>query len=77
MHENGYMEPEWNGTQLGEILAVKQSDQLITSWVTDRMTDVIAVLKEHDVSQIPALYSDGTLAGLVTEVDLFKSFIGK
>jgi len=75
MRENGYLEPEWSGTQLSEILAVKQSDQLITSWVTDRMTDVIAVLKEHDVSQIPALYSDGTLAGLVTEVDLLNHLL--
>jgi cystathionine beta-synthase len=33
------------------------------------------VLKEHDVSQIPALYSDGTLAGLVTEVDLLNHLL--
>ena len=75
MRENGYMEPEWSRIQLGEILDAKSSDKLITSWVTDRMTDVIASLKEHDVSQMPALYSDGTLAGLVTEVDLLNHLL--
>lgn len=75
MRENGYLEPEWSGTQLGEILDAKSSDRLITTWVTDRMTDVIASLKEHDVSQMPALYSDGTLAGLVTEVDLLNHML--
>lgn len=75
MRENGYLEPEWGGTQLGEILDAKSSDRLITTWVSDRMTDVIASLKEHDVSQMPALYSDGTLAGLVTEVDLLNHML--
>lgn len=72
MKENGYLEPEWTAVQLGEILEAKPSDRLITTWISDRMTDVIATLKEHDVSQIPVLYSDGTLAGLVTEVDLLN-----
>lgn len=75
MRENGYLEPEWSQSQLGEILNAKSSDHLITTWVTDRMTDVIAALKEHDVSQMPALYSDGTLAGLVTEVDLLNHLL--
>lgn len=75
MRENGYLEQEWSGTQLGEILGAKATDRLITSWTTDRMTDVIASLKEHDVSQMPALYSDGTLAGLVTEVDLLNHLL--
>lgn len=75
MRENGYLEPEWSGTQLGEILDAKSSDRLITSWVTDRMTDVIAALKEHDISQMPVLYSNGTLAGLVTEVDLLNHLL--
>jgi len=75
MQENGYLESGWSETQLGEILAAKPSDHLITSWITDRMTDVIATLKENDISQIPILYSDGTLAGWVTEVDLLDHML--
>jgi cystathionine beta-synthase len=75
MKENGFLEPEWNETPLGEILSAKPSDRLIASWTSDRMTDVIASLKENDVSQVPVLYPDGTLAGLVTEVELLQHMV--
>jgi predicted transcriptional regulator len=75
MKENGFLEPEWNETPLGEILAAKPSDRLIASWTSDRMTDVIARMKERDISQMPVLNADGTLAGLVSEVDLLKHLL--
>jgi predicted transcriptional regulator len=39
------------------------------------MTEVIAQMKENDISQVPALNPDGTLAGIVTEVDLLKHML--
>jgi cystathionine beta-synthase len=75
MKENGFLEPDWNETPLGEILAAKPSDRLIASWTSDRMTDVIASLREYDVSQVPVLHPDGTLAGLVTEVELLQHMV--
>jgi cystathionine beta-synthase len=75
MKENGFLEPDWNETPLGEILAAKSSDRLIASWTSDRITDVIASLKTNDVSQVPILNPDGTLAGLVTEVDLLQHMV--
>jgi signal-transduction protein with cAMP-binding, CBS, and nucleotidyltransferase domain len=36
------------------------------------MTVVINQMKEYDISQILALNPDGTLAGIVTEVDLLS-----
>ena len=75
MKENGYLESDWNETPLGDILAAKPSDSLIASWTSDRMTDVIASLKENDFSQVPVLHPDGTLAGLITEVDLLQHMI--
>jgi cystathionine beta-synthase len=72
MRENGFLESEWEGVRLGEVLAEKHLPELVTASVSDRMTDVIAQLKEHDISQVPVLNSAGTLAGLVTEVDLLK-----
>jgi cystathionine beta-synthase len=65
----------WNETPLGEILAAKLSDRLIASWTSDRMVDVIASLKENDVSQVPVLHPDGTLAGLVSEVELLQHMV--
>jgi cystathionine beta-synthase len=75
MRENGFLEATWNEVPLGDILAAKSYQGLITACVNDRMTDVIALLKEHDISQVPALDTEGALAGLVTEVDLLKHML--
>jgi cystathionine beta-synthase len=72
MRENGFLESSWGETPLSEVLAAKTNQGLITACVTDRLSDVIALLKEHDISQVPVLQPDGSLAGLVSEVDLLK-----
>jgi cystathionine beta-synthase len=75
MRENGFLEPAWSEAALGEILGAKKLNSLITTRVQDRMTDVISLLKEHDVSQVPVLHPDGHLAGLVAEVDLLTHML--
>lgn len=75
MRENGFLADEWNETALRDILAAKQLQGLITTRITDRMTDVIARMKHYDISQMPVLYPDGKLGGLVTEVDLLKHML--
>lgn len=72
MRENGFLESEWEAVRLSEVLTAKAHPELFTASITDRMTDVIVRLKEHDISQMPVLKVDGTLAGLVSEVDLLK-----
>jgi cystathionine beta-synthase len=72
MRENGFLEAEWREITLGEVLANKTLPGLITVSAEDRMVDVITLLKENDISQAPVLKRDGSLAGLVTEVDLLK-----
>lgn len=76
MKENSFLETEWSQSPLNNVLALKSVKELITARVDDRMTDVIALLKAHDISQVPVLYPDGTLAGLVTEVNLLKHMLG-
>lgn len=76
MKENSFLETEWSQSPLNDVLALKSVKELITAHVDDRMTDVIALLKAHDISQVPVLYPDGTLAGLVTEVGLLKHMLG-
>ncbi|RPI32804.1 MAG: cystathionine beta-synthase [Chloroflexota bacterium] len=75
MRENGFLEASWSETPLSDVLAAKSFQGLITACVSDRITDVIALLKEHDISQVPALLPGGDLAGLVTEVDLLKHML--
>jgi cystathionine beta-synthase len=72
MRENGFLDAEWGETPLIDVLAAKSNQELISVCVSDRVSDVIALLKEHDISQVPAQRPDGTLVGLVTEVDLLK-----
>lgn len=76
MKENSFLETEWSQSPLNDVLAVKSVKELITARVDDRMIDVIALLIAYDISQVPVLYPDGTLAGLVTEVDLLKHMLG-
>lgn len=75
MRENGFLEAEWGEALLSEVLAVKSLRELITARVDDRQKDVIEQMKKYDISQVPALSPDGTLAGLVTEVDLLKHML--
>jgi cystathionine beta-synthase len=75
MRENGFLGTEWSEISLGEILARKSFRQLITARMDDRLTDVIALMKENDISQVPAIGMDGRLVGLVTEVDLLKHMV--
>jgi cystathionine beta-synthase len=75
MRENGFLEVEWGEVSLYEVLASKSTQGLITANVGDRISDVITKMKEHDISQVPALNPDGSLAGLVTEVDLLMHML--
>jgi cystathionine beta-synthase len=75
MRENGFLESAWEAIRLSEVLAGKPRGELLTALVTDRMTDVIARMKEHDISQMPVLNTDSTVAGLVSEADLLKHLL--
>ena len=72
MRENSFLETEWSEISLRDVLANKASTNLITARLDDRISDVIARMKNYDISQVPALDNDGNIAGLVTEVDLLK-----
>jgi cystathionine beta-synthase len=75
MRENGFLSNDWSESSLGDILAAKPMQGLITTRTDDRMTDVIAQMKLHDISQMPVLYPDGSLSGVVTEVSLLKHML--
>ena len=75
MRENGYLEIEWGEVSLQELLQAKSGPELICVPLEARMTEVISQMKEHDISQVPVLNDDGSLAGMVTEVDLLKHML--
>jgi cystathionine beta-synthase len=75
MRENGFMEAEWCEASLKEVLSAKPGRELITAHTSDRLTDVIASMKSHAISQMPVVSQNETLAGLVTEIDLLKYLV--
>lgn len=75
MRENGYLESEWTEVQAGAVLAAKPFQQLITARPADRMAEVIAVMKEHNISQVPVVGDDGRLLGMVSEVELLQHMV--
>lgn len=80
MRENGFLETVWSEASLRDVLEARGEraggiGSLITARSSDRLTEVIGTMKEHDISQVPVLDEAGTLAGLVTEVDLLKHML--
>lgn len=75
MRENGYLDYAWSEVTLRDLLAVKARTELITAQTTDLMTHVIQKMKKFDISQMPVLNPDGTLAGVVNEVSLLEHML--
>ncbi len=75
MRENGFLDIEWGEVSLQELLEAKGGPGLICAPLETPMVEVINQMKEYDISQIPALQEDGSLAGIVTEVDLLKHML--
>ncbi len=66
MREHGYLDVEL-GT-VGDVVQAKAMN-LVTATRRDVVSDVIAKMKQYDVSQLPVV-EDGRLVGMISEVDL-------
>jgi cystathionine beta-synthase len=76
MRENGFLdEPDPLGT-VAELLRAQKPRTLITTRKGATVRDVIALMRDHGVSQMPVLEGEGgRLAGIVAEVDLLKHLV--
>lgn len=72
MKENGFLEPEYGGT-VGDVLG-PQAGPIWSVSPDSPVGEVIAMLKEHEVSQVPVLH-DGRVEGVVSEIDLLKALV--
>ncbi|MDX1688065.1 MAG: pyridoxal-phosphate dependent enzyme, partial [Candidatus Promineifilaceae bacterium] len=75
MRENGFLERAWIDFQAADVEAAKTDGELITAHPDDRLTDVVARLKGHGISQLPVVEEDGRLVGIVREIDLLKHML--
>jgi len=65
MRENGFMESE----PVSHLLNVRPRE-VITALTHETVGHVIAHMKSDNISQMPVVNEDGTLRGMITEVDL-------
>jgi cystathionine beta-synthase len=75
MRENGFLEPLWSEMSIADLLASRQNPALITVNQNDHGRRVIALMKQHNISQVPVIDQDGKLIGIVTEVELLKRLL--
>ena len=74
MRENRFLESSLEETRAIHILQSKRIQKVYTAQPADRMQDVIDLMKELDISQLPVV-DDGKLVGMVTEVELLNHML--
>ena len=74
MRENGFLEEEKGLGTVRDLLAGKPAGSVLTVTSDAKVSEVIALLKSHGISQLPVI--DGTrLRGMVQEVDLLRHLV--
>ena len=76
MRENGFLdEPDPLGT-VSQLLRSKKQRPLVAAKKGDKLRDVIALMRDNGVSQMPVLDAAGRrMAGIVAEVDLLNYLV--
>ncbi len=75
MREFGFLSMEFGETALGDLLIAKPDKTLYTAKLGDPIRKVVAVMHEYGISQMPVIGVDGSLVGLIEEVDLLNHMI--
>lgn len=75
MRENSFLERSWVDYRAIDIQNAKPERTVQTAKATDRMKDVVAKLKQFNVSQLPVVDDNGKLRGIVTEIDLLNHML--
>ncbi|MBP9503022.1 MAG: cystathionine beta-synthase [Candidatus Promineofilum sp.] len=75
MRENGFLDQIWSDIRAGDIQATKESGRVYTARATDLLKEVVAQMKDHNVSQLPVVNGEGRLVGLVSEIDLLNHML--
>ena len=75
MREFGFLSMEFGEMTLGDLLLAKPNKALHTAALGDSIRKVVAVMHQHGVSQMPVVGQDGSLVGLLEEVDVLNHMI--
>lgn len=75
MREFGFLSMEFGEMTLGDLLHAKPNKTLQTAALGDSIRKVVTVMHQHGVSQMPVIGADGTLVGLLEEVDVLNHML--
>jgi cystathionine beta-synthase len=75
MRENSFLDPLWSDARAGDIMARQGAGPIYTARSTDLLRDVVSLMKQRNVSQLPVVGDDGRLVGLVSERDLLNHML--
>src|SRR5512139_1358416 len=75
MREFGFLSMEFGEMTLADLLAAKPNKALFTAKLGDTVRNVVAVMHQNAVSQMPVVGEDGALVGLIEEVDLLNHML--
>jgi len=75
MRENGFLPSARDAASVGDVLQTNSSRALLTARSSDPLTEVVARLRAHDISQLPVVDDSGRLIGIVTEMDLLEHLL--
>ncbi|MEW6401238.1 MAG: pyridoxal-phosphate dependent enzyme [Chloroflexota bacterium] len=75
MREFGFLTTEFGETTLADLLLAKPDKSLKTATLGDSIRTVVTVMHQHAISQMPVVGDDGSLAGLIEEVDLLNHML--
>lgn len=75
MREFGFLSMEFGEMTLGDLLLVKPNKTLYAAALGDSIRKVLGVMRQHAISQMPVIGADGSLAGLIEEVDLLTHML--
>jgi cystathionine beta-synthase len=71
MRSNGFLEEEDPLGTVRDLLASKRQRAIVTTNRGETLRNVIGLMKEHGISQIPVM-DNGRLSGLLSEIDLLN-----
>ena len=75
MREFGFLSMEFGEMTLGDLLLAKPNKSLFTAALGDSIRKVVTVMHQNGISQMPVAGQDGTLVGLLEEVDVLNHMI--
>ena len=75
MRQNGFLDSGFAAGKVGEVLAAKGAAEIVSVPETAGVREVVALMRRHDVSQLPVCGGDGGFVGVVSEATLLEGLL--